>query len=69
MVRITYELRLSMVEENDTDVATIVLVDDTCADIDVILPGEARARGDAAVGAVWDHDPLGFRGKGSFFKD
>jgi len=47
-----------VVEEHNADVSAVILVDDTGTNIDVVLPCEAGARGDAAVGAVWHHDTL-----------
>ena len=34
-----------------THITSVVAVNDTCAYVDVLLPGKARSRGDASVGA------------------
>ena len=49
---LTMEVLSGVVEEDDTNLAAVVLVDDAGARVDKLLDGQTRARGDARVGPV-----------------
>ena len=46
----TFKGGLPMVEQDDADLAPVVLVHDARARVDEVLDGQARPRGDAGVG-------------------
>ena len=48
---LTFKGGLPVVEEDDADLAAVVLVHDAGPCVDKVLDGESRARGDAGVGA------------------
>ena len=47
--RLTLEIIVCEVKEEDTKKPPVVRIDDTCADIDTVLDSQAAARGDASV--------------------
>ena len=47
---------ISQVEKDDTNVAPVVCVDHSCADVDALLEREPGAWCHASVGAGWDGD-------------
>ena len=53
---ITFKVHIRVVEENDADVAPVVLVNDPGPGIYEVLPGQARPWCDAAVGSGWHFD-------------
>ena len=50
------KVRLGVVEHDHADVAAVVLVHHAGADVDVVLPGQAGPRRNAAVRAVGNFD-------------
>ena len=51
-----FEIRLGVVEEDDADGTAVIVVDHAGTGIDELLEGQARAGGDAGVGAPRDGD-------------
>ncbi len=44
-----------MVEQDDADLSSVVLIDDSSSNVDRVFPGEAWSWGDSAVSIGWDH--------------
>ena len=54
--KLTLEISVAVVEKDDADLSSIVLVNDTSASVNKVLYCEARARSHTAVGVVGDGD-------------
>lgn len=50
-----FEVFSSMVEQDDTNLSSVIFIDDTSTDVDGIFPGKTRSGSNSAVCVGWDH--------------
>lgn len=50
------EIDLRVIEQNDTNIAAVVLIDDTSSDVDEIFPGQAWSWSNTSISSVWHFD-------------